>query len=266
MRTTLISILTAFALTACGDNNNPNREAPEVLVLHGEAACTDYPEMPAEVQPWHCCNDGMNNDGDLWTDTDDEDCRDYNMENPPEDLDYETGFCNDHTDNDGDGDIDCEDQDCMTDPACTVPENEDEEEDEVDTSDEDEEDDNNNESDYRLTFGHDGCESGDVTYLAIITESGAAWPEDEDFGLVDACNGSVRVGLNTDEGEVHLWVYTAGFRIYNEDGYTFQVWANGEEANGNYDNWPSWGSDVTVDDYSATPGEYGWYNIMVEVP
>ena len=66
------------------------------------------------------CSDGVDNDGDGFTDCEDFSCTknpDVSVCNEPEDNDM---ACSDDIDNDGDGFTDCDDFDCAMNPMISV--------------------------------------------------------------------------------------------------------------------------------------------------
>jgi hypothetical protein len=69
----------------------------------------DYPDTDPGL--WDTggpdCEDGLDNDGDGWTDGDDPDCLEGTRE-----IEYSWTACNDGRDNDGDGLVDSDDGDC----------------------------------------------------------------------------------------------------------------------------------------------------------
>ena len=74
-------------------------------VLNYQSCKGDDDSTPNEI-----CNDGIDNDGDGFTDCDDFDCdSDPNCNNE---------ICDDGIDNDGDGFTDCEDFDCNSFSGC----------------------------------------------------------------------------------------------------------------------------------------------------
>jgi hypothetical protein len=101
-----VSLLGATALSACtvgfGDDD------PNAADAGPDAYRDTRPDMPSEESH---CNDGVDNDGDGYTDCVDPGCRDIL---PCSDTEY----CTDEVDNDGDGRTDCADHDCDQHPDC----------------------------------------------------------------------------------------------------------------------------------------------------
>ena len=88
LRLTLIVLFTFSILTNVYSCKSDDNSSPEVEV----------------------CSDGIDNDGDGFTDCEDADCEG--------DSDCALEICNDGIDNDEDGFTDCDDADCDTSPDC----------------------------------------------------------------------------------------------------------------------------------------------------
>jgi len=93
--------------TTCVDNVcNPPCGVDEVCMTHGGTDC-HCPSPPCG--DLSLCADGLDNDGDGWTDGDDPDCT-----SGDEELGFGTASCNDGVDNDGDGAVDVDDPQCAS--------------------------------------------------------------------------------------------------------------------------------------------------------
>lgn len=111
-------LITSFSLSfnSCKEKEEEGEEKTEICdngIDDDGDGFTDCDDLDCENST-SCketeCSDGVDNDGDGFTDCDDFDCE--------EDAACKETDCTDNIDNDGDGFTDCDDPDCANDPNC----------------------------------------------------------------------------------------------------------------------------------------------------